>query len=326
MNKRTLIITVSILVTIVLMVMVWKNVSPKTTEQAIEEIVPRIGSIRIAISTTGTVEPQNRLELQPPIGGRIEKIFVQEGETVKAGQIVALMSSTERAALLDAARMNNSKEVAYWKEAYKATPIIAPINGRIIVRNIEPGQTVTATDVLFVLSDRLMLKANVDETDIGHVKVGQSVAIQLDAYPDVHVDGRVDHISYESTVVNNVTIYQVEIIPDQIPDVFRSGMSATIEIVKAEKNNIIKLPSRAIHQRRDRYFVFVKSDGKHPYRPRMVVAGLSDSTYSEITEGLSTEDIVIVESALDQSKKNVKTKTKKNPFMPKRPGKRGPRR
>src|SRR3990167_8328140 len=65
----------------------------------------RRGDIETVVLTTGGVEPQNRVEVKPPIGGRIEDILVREGASVRRGQIVAWMSSTERAALLDAARL-----------------------------------------------------------------------------------------------------------------------------------------------------------------------------------------------------------------------------
>ena len=183
---------------------------------------PVYGTITTLISTTGTVQPQNRLELKPPINGRIEKIFVQEGDRVTIGQTLAVMSSTERAALLDAARTQSKETLAYWEEVYKPTPLIAPINGEVIVRGVEPGQTVTSSDAALVLSDRLIVQAQVDETDIGKVKLGQTAVISLDAYPETKVKATVDHIAYDSTIVNNVTIYKVDILPKKIPAVFIS--------------------------------------------------------------------------------------------------------
>src|SRR5262249_40126931 len=149
------------------------------------------------------IQPQNRLEIKPPIGGRIEKILVEEGHIVKTGDILAIMSSTDRAALLDAARMQGAEALKSWDDVYKATPLLAPIDGEVIVKSVNPGQTVTPTDDVVVLSDRLIVQAQVDETDIGKVKLGQAAAISLDAYPKIHVRGTVDHIYYESKVVSN---------------------------------------------------------------------------------------------------------------------------
>ena len=160
------------------------------------EIHPFYGDICVLVSTTGVVEPQNRVEIKSPIAGRIEEILVEEGDKVKKGDVLCLMSSTERAALLDAAHLKGEEELKYWKEVYKPTPLIAPVDGEVIVRAVEPGQTVTVNDAILVLSDRLIVKAQVDETDIGKVKLGQKAVIALDAYPDIKVEGKVDHISY----------------------------------------------------------------------------------------------------------------------------------
>ncbi len=104
------------------------------------EIHPFYGDICVIVSTTGVVEPQNRVEIKPPIAGRIEEILVKEGDKVKKGDILCLMSSTERAALLDAAHLKGEKELKYWEEVYKPIPLIAPIDGEVIVRAAEPAK------------------------------------------------------------------------------------------------------------------------------------------------------------------------------------------
>ncbi|MEJ2744425.1 MAG: efflux RND transporter periplasmic adaptor subunit [bacterium] len=216
------------------------------TDENITEIDTSRCDIRSIISTTGEVQPQNRLELKPPIGGRVEEILVEEGDRVKVGQILAWMSSTDRAALLDAARSQGEEALEYWREAYKATPLISPIDGDVIVRAVEPGQTVTSATAVLVLSDRLIVNAQVDETDVGRVRVGQRAVVSLDAYPDVKAPSKVDHISYESKIVNNVTIYEVDVLPERVPDVFRSGMSAVVEIIEASKEDVLCLPLEAV--------------------------------------------------------------------------------
>ena len=165
--------------------LIFLTTSKKKPREVVKEIKPLVGTIRTYITSTAIVQPQNRLELKPPINGRIDKILVKEGERVKVGQIVAWMSSTERAALLDSARAYDEETARYWEDVYKATPLIAPINGDVIVSTDEPGQTVTSSDVVLVLSDQLIVQAQVDETDIGRVKVGQEASISLDAYPSI---------------------------------------------------------------------------------------------------------------------------------------------
>ena len=154
----------------------------RASEKLFVEIRPSRGTISSSVSTTGAVEPQNRVKIQSSVGGRIEEILVEEGQIVKKGEVLAMLSSTERAALLDAAKLQGKSEQEYWQKVYKETAVMAPMEGQVIVRSVDPGQTVTASDSLFVLSDRLIVKAYVDETDIGRIKAGQKAVIGLDAY------------------------------------------------------------------------------------------------------------------------------------------------
>ncbi|MBP7216954.1 MAG: HlyD family efflux transporter periplasmic adaptor subunit, partial [Candidatus Omnitrophica bacterium] len=177
----------------------------KTPDETVNEITPTRGTISKVISCTGTVLPKNRLEVKPPVNGRIEKLLVKEGDTVTAGEILAWMSSTERAALLDAARGKGDEALEYWQETYKPIPLSAPIDAEVIVATTQPGQTVTSTDAVVVLSDRLIVRAQVDETDIGKIALAMDALISLDAYPDVKIKAHVVHIYYESKTINNVT-------------------------------------------------------------------------------------------------------------------------
>jgi macrolide-specific efflux system membrane fusion protein len=303
---------------IIMLVIVFKQNKPAVGD--IHVINPIYGTIQTVISTTGTVQPQNRLEIKPPINGRIEEIFVQEGERVTVGQTLALMSSSERAALLDAARSQAKETLAYWQEVYKPTPLIAPINGEVIVRGVEPGQTVTSNDAILVLSDRLIVQAQVDETDIGKVKLGQAAVISLDAYPETKVTATVDHIAYESKIVNNVTIYEVDILPEKVPPIFRSGMSANIDIIEQSKENILLIPLEAVKQDAEGSFVLLssKSDNK-PFMQR-VQLGISDDKNVEVIAGLKIEDNIIIAT---QNYLPAKEKEQgRNPFMPSHPSRK----
>ncbi|MDP2911153.1 MAG: efflux RND transporter periplasmic adaptor subunit [Candidatus Omnitrophota bacterium] len=111
----------------------------KSPDEVLKEISPVIGSIETFISSTGTILPKNRLEIKPPVNGRIEKILVKEGDEVKTGDTLAWMSSTERAALIDAARAKGEEALKYWEETYKPIPLLAPIDGEVIVEKIQPG-------------------------------------------------------------------------------------------------------------------------------------------------------------------------------------------
>jgi macrolide-specific efflux system membrane fusion protein len=282
--------------------------------EVVKSFTPVYGNIMTVISATGIVQPQNRLEIKPPINGRVEQVLVQEGDKVKKGDILAWMSSTERAALLDAAKSKGEEAVSYWQEVYKPAPFIAPIDGEVIVRAVEPGQTVTPATAVLVLSDRLIVVATVDETDIGKVKVGQEASISLDAYPDVKVKARIDHIAYESTVVNNVTTYNVDVLPDNVPEVFRSGMSANVNIVEQSKKDVLLIPVEAVTREKNEAFVFLsQAKGQRPVKQK-VELGISDGKNTEVLSGVTRDDTVIMASRKYELSKG--NNQGNNPFMP----------
>lgn len=286
----------------------------KPPKETFKEISPVVGDIQSSITSTAAVQPDNRLEIKPPINGRIDQILVKEGNMVKEGQIVAWMSSTERAALLDAARAQGPEVVKYWEEVYRSTPLISPIAGEVIVSTDEQGQTVTTADVVMVLSDRLIVQAQVDETDIGKVKLGQNALITLDAYPQIKVNGKIEHIYYESTLVNNVNIYKVDITPETVPAVFRSGMTATVNIVENTKDGVLLIPLEAVkHNKEGAYVLLSPSPGERPVEQKIEL-GISDEKNIEIISGLSKKDRILITGAQYAPGQAAKQGT--NPFMP----------
>ena len=312
-KKRNIYFILAVIIAIGVVVAI-KMRPNKDSGELTSEISPSIGTIYTTISTTGTVLPKNRLEIKPPVNGRIDSILVQEGDKVKAGQILAWMSSTDRAALLDAAAGESPEKLKYWKEVYKPIALISPIDGQVIVATTQPGQTVTATDAVIVLSDHLIVRAQVDETDIGKIKLDQKTTISLDAYPDTKIKAGVEHIYYESVTVNNVTIYNVDLIPEEVPPFFRSGMNATIDFMESGRENALLLPVDAVHREKNEIYVLIKQEGGKEPLKRIVQLGISNDKNVEITSGLSANDKVLVKT----KKYSLPTNNNKgkNPFTP----------
>jgi membrane fusion protein, macrolide-specific efflux system len=277
-------------------------------------------SVEVVVTATGGVQAQNRLEIKPPIAGRIEEILVKEGEKVAKRKILAWMSSTERVAMVDTATARGEKERKKWEALYRPTPILAPLTGILILKNVEPGQTVAATDVVMVMSDHLIVRADVDETDIGRIKVGQVATLTLDAYPKNSIKGHVDHIAFDAKTANNVTVYQVDIAPESVPDFMRSGMTANVGFDIERRDDVLVVPQEAVAVNKDGES-FVKVPGERPNSPPKEVTvktGLSDGRRTEITDGLEEGAQVLVPK-LNISDRKGKSGT--NPFSPMR----GPR-
>ncbi|HAX61570.1 MAG TPA: macrolide transporter [Elusimicrobia bacterium] len=271
------------------------------------EIQPTRGSIAVEFRETGTVSPRNRLEIKPQVSGRIEDVLVVEGQNVRKGEVIAWMSSTDRAALLDVAREKGDAEFQKWSDAYKPTPLISPLDGFIIARSKEPGQSVSVNDVILVMADKLIVEAVVDETDLRYIKLGQDVKIFLDAYPDKYFSGTVEHIAYESTVINNVTVYEVKIKPENPPSNFRSGMTATIEVIADKREDVLLLPSDVIIEKGSKKFVRVKTAGGKS-ELREIKTGITDGKKIEITEGIDEGDIIL--TGVKVSKRNRTAQTR----------------
>ncbi|MFA5096443.1 MAG: efflux RND transporter periplasmic adaptor subunit [Candidatus Omnitrophota bacterium] len=281
--------------------------------EIIREVKPAVGAIQTYISTTGTVLPKNRLEVKPPVNGRIESILVKEGDKVKIGQALAWMSSTERAALLDAAQGQGEEVIKYWKQVYKPIALLSPIEGEVIVETTQPGQTVTTADAVVVLSDHLIVRAEVDETDIGKIRIAQPALISLDAYPDTKIKAAVEHIYYESEKVNNVTIYKVDLTPENIPEFFRSGMNATIDFEAEVRAEALLLPVEAVRKEKDENYVLLKLAGSINPVKQAIKLGITDDVNYEILSGVDAKDTVII-----VTKKYVLpgSEQAKNPFFP----------
>ena len=241
----------------------------------------------MTLRESGVIEPEHRLSITPPISGRVDTIEVVNGTEVKQGQVLALMSSTDRAALIDAARAAGGKEYKFWQQVYKPAPLLAPLDGRIIAIDVVPGEVVVAAQAVFVMSDHLIAQANVDETDLEHIWVGQKCDITLEGFPDTPLTGTVNQIAYDATTVNNVTTYLVNIFLDKTPKFVVSGLSADIFFDVSDRKNVLRIPTDAITP--DGQVLVVTAPDTKP-ELRDVQVGATDGTYTEMISGLQEGD------------------------------------
>ncbi len=281
-----------------------KNNNDNQPEYQVETV--KKGTITVKIIHMGTIQPYTRVEVKPPLSGRVDSVKVSERDIVKEGDILAWISSEERVALIDAARAqleeaqqnNDAKGVEKAKQAYQIAekayrpiPITASISGEIIKRECEPGQNVTPTNTIFVLSDSLVANVEVDETDIGKVEVGQNALITLDAFPNERVKSRVVKISREGRESSGIIVYDVMVDPVNVPHYWSSGMTANVEFILQNKKDILVIPERAVREQQDTTTVILKGS---PPKPQVVKLGITDGKMIEVVEGLSEGDSIIV--------------------------------
>ena len=315
-----------------------------------DRVKAEIRDVVTIVESTGEIQPRNRLDVKPAISGRLEELLADEGDEVKKGQILGWISSTERATLLDAALANSAEELEYWGNLYKPSPLISPLAGTIIARNFEPGQSIGVNDAVVVIADDLIVVANLDETDIGLVRLEQKVEVYLEAYPEDRFACVVEKIAYDALTESNVTMYEVDVRPLQLPDFARSGMTANLEFVLEERKGVITVDSAAIMEggaedaeRAEGGMpsekrmgaekgaaakgsaagratekpvlseVLIHSEQSEEPSRKVVKIGLSDGRYTEILEGLEEGDIVLIEKI-----KTGQREAGGSPFMPSR--------
>ncbi|TGM56181.1 efflux RND transporter periplasmic adaptor subunit [Leptospira biflexa] len=285
-------------------------------EYKIESTTVTRGDLLLTVRATGTAIPKNRLEIKPPIAGRVESILVAEGNLVGKGKILAWISSTERAALLDAARAKGTEELKKWEDFYKPTPVISPLRGLVIVSNISPGQTVTQQDILFVLSDTLMVQAKVDETDLSKIKIGQNANILVDSFSNESIRAKVKHIGYEAVIENNVTMYNVDLELNLIPSYLRSGMSITVDFIISEEKDVLLVSNDFIKRKNGKGIVLIKN--KETLEETNVEIGDSDDQNTAVISGLVEGDFVYRKKKIQENKKNTSGGPFSSPKLPKR--------
>ena len=216
--------------------------------------------------------------------------------------------------------------------------IYSPIDGVVLSKSVEEGQTVAAsfnTPTLFTIAANLTdmrVIADVDEADIGGVEIGQQVTFSVDAYPNSSFEGIVTNVRQQAIVVSNVVTYEVEISAAN-PDLkLKPGLTASVEIFTLNVACDHVVPAKALtfspnpagemrggkkRGKKDQNRVWVKK-GDQVY-PQVVTVGLTNGALTQI-EGLVQGDTVAIDFKRVESKQGSAKKVESNPFMPKRRG------
>ena len=221
-------------------------------------------------------------------------------------------------------------------EQFQGSNIIAPMDGTVLTKNVEIGESITsgvssfnAGTVLFSIADvtKMIVKAGVNEVDIGKIRVGMPVKVTLDAYPKISFAGRIDRIAPAVRLEDKVRLFDVEIRLDAQGRELRSGMTANIEMTGEKKDKVLTVPVESVFQRDEGEIVYVKKTldakamaeaSKKPkdegkidkdawkkfFEKRVVVTGLSDNAHVEILKGLKAgEEIALEDPTLPNDKK-----------------------
>ncbi len=188
------------------------------------------------------------------------------------------------------------------RERLDETEIFAPISGVLIEKFVEQGQiissgisNVSGGTTLANLADlsRLFIIADIDETDIGSVQVGQQVKITADAYPEKTFTGKVERIAPRGQVEDSITIFKVKIeIQGKGKGILKPMMTANVDIISRELKNVLYLPREALRVGKNKKYVAILVNNEPKEVP--VTTGVRNPIYIQILSGLEVDQKVLI--------------------------------
>ncbi len=222
---------------------------------ALESAQARVQQIRATVRETGNelarIKESRRLSNNQVPSKR-------DLDTAEAAHERALADETASIAAVSQARA----ALKTFETDLSRTLIYSPINGIVLKRSIEPGQTVAASlqaPILFTLAEdlaRMELSVDIDEADVGRVQAGQRAVFTVDGYPDIRFPARITQVRYGSKIVSGVVTYETILSVDNPDSLLRPGMTATVKITTNEIENAVLVPNAAL-----RYTPLAKEKG-----------------------------------------------------------------
>ena len=275
------------LVVIIILILSAFRIINKVTQKKVQEeriipvmvSTPRIGEIEYRVTLTGDIQANTEVNVRPRVTGRVEEIYVKEGDYVNKGdKLLAFVPG-----------------ISEKSDIYEDMIVRAPISGVIGLQQIKEGEQVTSSvgniNPVFTLYDvrRVKIYADVSEKDYSLIKKGTSALIKIDAFPDQTFQGQVTRIRPVIDPLSRTT--QVEIVLPNPNQRIKPGMFAKVDLILIKKSKVLIIPFDVILGETDKY-VFVSQSGKAAKKP--IVLGLQQDANIEVKSGLSAQDRVIV--------------------------------
>lgn len=247
------------------------------------------GSLVATISASGTLSPVHSITVGTQVTGMIKEIDVDFNSNVKKGQVIARIDPREYQAKYDQAEANyllakknhefnlklvakgfiSSQAVAQTEGSYKATlgalnlakkslddtVIRSPVDGVVVKRSVEVGQTVAASlqaPELFIIAKDLtdmQVETSIDESDVGRLREGMEATFTVDAFPGKVFQEKVMQIRKAPVTIQNVVTYTVLISANNPEFKLLPGMTANVKVVVDKRENVLKIPNAALRFR-----------------------------------------------------------------------------
>ena len=213
--------------------------------------------------------------------------------------------------------------------------ITSPIDGIVLSKSVEEGQTVAAsfsTPELFTIAHDLtnmQVIADIDEADIGGVKAGQRVTFTVDAFPDDTFQGSVKQVRQQATTESNVVTYEVVISAPNNDLKLKPGLTANVTIFTLEKNQVLAVPSKALRFTPNAAILteeqtIVDCEGDHKvwtregntFKAHRVEIGTANGMLTEIITGIKEGTEVLTDFSMSGGADEAEAQQAGNPFMP----------
>ncbi|TQV82923.1 efflux RND transporter periplasmic adaptor subunit [Aliikangiella coralliicola] len=284
-----------------------------------------IGTAASYYLTTATIEPSSDAQIYARGAGVVRQIFREEGDDVKAGEILLQLEDDDQKLRLKQAKqklasaerefnrlnkMRNAGAVSpnEWEVAntnyltaqtdlelaelaLSYTKVAAPFDGRLVWRDVDLGAHVLNGNLLFrvMAIDPLLVRVHVPANRIGKVAKGQLVDLKVDSTPDT-LQGVIDLVS---PIVDPTTgTVKVTVRLDQYPASVRPGDFTEVKMITDQRENALLLPSVALIEERGQYYLFVEENNKAVRKN--IVAGYIIDDKTEVVSGISQSDKIVV--------------------------------
>jgi len=246
----------------------------------------------------------------------ISKSEVDLAETTYNSDKAQVAAAQAQIAQASASLRNNLANLRY-------TKIISPVDGIVVTRNVDVGQTVAAsfqTPTLFLVAQdltKMQIDTSVAEADIGKVQLNQEVEYTLDGYPDMTFKGKVKQIRITPTTIQNVVTYDVVVNVDNKDLKLKPGMTANVSIITSKKKNILIIPNAGLRftpfsddkdapKYKEQGIWILKNKKEKEEKPERISikTGISDGSFTEIISPKIHEGDEVIINKLDKSEKS----------------------
>ncbi len=275
-----------------------------------------------AFTVSSEVIAYKRSYVASRISGLIEEVNFEEGQSVRTGDVMAVIDTRQqqtelrraRAALIEATDIYKRTAVLFESDAVSRAELLtarrnleqaesdverleltisfgsvkAPINGVVTSRLVEIGNNVGVNERMFTVTDMslLVVRPGVSELNLTGLREGQEVGVNLDVYPDQPFRGVIRRIFPGMDPISRLFTVEVELVREQGQPVVRPGFLARVRFAADDRREAVSVPSEAVYERNGETFLYVLNDEIDQVSRIPVKVGIQRDGYAEIIEGL----------------------------------------